>query len=210
MRSLTNREWQPVLDALWRSSDRLAASGCTLATCSGNHDSWASLGKVPWHASLRPGFIGDALQPFRASHIVEVGDESAIVTCFPWRNDDGDDSSLSSLLDYAGAGKKLRDQNPNSLWVWLHHGPPRGTPVATGAVDDGKQAILEAARAYQPSVVLCGHTHGSPWLGSPFWHDPNFGVLFSNPGRRQTGVSLSRIDIIAGAEPTYEWIPHVG
>jgi hypothetical protein len=211
MRCLEKDEWMPCMDTLFKISDRLAASGSCILACSGNHDAWASAGRVPWFGLLRPGFAADALQPARSSHEVQVGDGLAIVTCFPWRNDGGP-SSLSAVADFAEAGKRLREPFPDSPWIWLHHSAPGGTPVGVGAAEDEANAIMEVAAAYRPSIVLCGHVHGSPWLdgGAPFWTDPRSGALFSNPGRRQTGICLSTIKIGTGTEPPVcNWRPNL-
>ena len=211
MRCLEKHEWQQCMDTLFRSSDRLAASGCIMVLCSGNHDAWASIGKVPWFALLRPGFVADALQASRSSHAVQVGDESAIITCFPWRNDDGA-SSLSAVTEFAEAGRIVRQSLPEAPWIWLHHRAPGGSPVGAGASEDAANVIMHAAAAYQPDLILCGHVHASPWLegGAPFWTEPRSGALFSNPGRRESGMGFSLIEIGKGKEPPVcKWQPHL-
>jgi hypothetical protein len=211
MRFLEQEEWLPILDLISKACDRLWAAGCTLALCSGNHDTWASAGAVPWFGLSHPGLVTDAIRPFRASHKVSVGDESAVVTCFPWLNDDGP-VSLSAVMNFAEAGRILRKSSPNSPWIWLYHSAPGGTPVGTAAVEDLGDVLLEVASAYRPDLVLCGHIHTSPWMdgGLPFWTEPKSGVAFSNPGRRTTGVSISIIDIGTGdgmKRMSFDWRP---
>jgi hypothetical protein len=57
-------------------------------------------------------------------------------------------------------------------WIWVHHAPPANSPVSWG----GKRFFgdVELARwieSYQPSMVISGHVHQSPFIPDGSWFD---------------------------------------
>jgi Icc-related predicted phosphoesterase len=199
--SLCEDEWAEYARPIRSAGLRLLAADSALAFCSGNHEAWSAgpRAATPWQNSNSTGTYTDSPTPERCSHIVQIGDECAVVTCFPWSDDES--RMEAHRTDVAECGRRLIEQcSAGCAWLWLHHNPPAGTPLAaTGmppyaGAESGSSLVALLASAYQPTAVLCGHIHGNPWCGgSPSWMDKH-GVLWSNPGRSEYRVFFSVFD----------------
>lgn len=96
-----------------------------------------------------------------------------------------------------------------SRWVWLHHNPPEGSPVAwTGRKDGGDPVVAEWIAQYQPDIVLSGHIHNAPYYAEGGWHARCGRTWVFNPGK-QPGSEPTRIviDLAAGRA---EWFSAEG
>ncbi len=89
---------------------------------------------------------------------------------------------------------------PKQHWIWLHHNPPAGTPVAwTGKRDGGDPVVREWIAQYQPDLVFSGHIHNAPFYAEGSWHTQLGRTWVFNPGK-QIGPEPTRIvvDLTAG------------
>jgi Icc-related predicted phosphoesterase len=70
-------------------------------------------------------------------------------------------------------------------WIWVHHAPPANSPVSWG----GKRFYGDADLAgwiarYQPSMVVSGHVHQSPFISVGSWYDRLGSTWVFNTGRQ--------------------------
>ena len=78
-------------------------------------------------------------------------------------------------------------------WIWLHHNPPAGTPVAwTGTGHRGDPVALGWIEKYQPDFVFSGHIHNAPFYAAGSWHSRVGKSIVFNAGR-QPGREPTRI-----------------
>ncbi len=84
-------------------------------------------------------------------------------------------------------------------WIWLHHNPPSGTPIAwTGTECGGDPVATEWIHLYQPDFVFSGHIHNAPFYANGGWHGRLGKSLLFNAGK-QPGPEPTRIvlDLLA-------------
>lgn len=94
-------------------------------------------------------------------------------------------------------------------WVWLHHNPPEGSPVAwTGRKGAGDPVVAGWIADHQPDMVLSGHIHNAPYYAEGGWHARSGKTWIFNPGK-QPGSEPTRIviDLEAGRA---EWFSAEG
>ena len=124
--------------------------------------------------------------------------ENILFTVCPWW-DGPDTRARTEQRLMADAGK------PKSTWIWLHHNPPLGTPVAwTGKEDGGDAVALEWIQLYQPDFVFSGHIHNAPFYAAGSWHTRiGKSVVFNagkQPGGEPTRIILDLVATPCGME----------
>jgi Icc-related predicted phosphoesterase len=163
--------------------------------CSGNHDldgRNAEGEKISrWVAEAREFGIacdGESLT---------IGD--TLFTVCPWWDGPMVRQRIDTQLREAAAGRLTR-------WIWVHHAPPANSPISWGGKRYfGDVELVQWIRSHQPSMVISGHVHQSPFIPDGSWFDQvgttwvfNAGRL---PGRPPVFIVL---DIDAG---TAFWLP---
>lgn len=57
-------------------------------------------------------------------------------------------------------------------WIWVHHAPPKESPVSwTGKTSLGDPELAAWIERYSPDFVLSGHVHQSPFVRDGSWAD---------------------------------------
>jgi Icc-related predicted phosphoesterase len=137
-------------------------AGLTRVTlCSGNHDldeRNAEGEKVSrWIGEVRKLGIacdGDSLV---------VGD--TLLTVCPWWDGPLVKQRLDAQLREAAARQAPR-------WVWVHHAPPANSPTSWGGKRHfGDVELVQWIERHQPSMVISGHVHQSPFIQDGSWFD---------------------------------------
>jgi hypothetical protein len=68
----------------------------------------------------------------------------------------------------------LRDAAARRLprWIWVHHAPPANSPTSWGGKRFfGDVDLVQWIERYQPSMVISGHVHQSPFIPDGSWFD---------------------------------------
>src|SRR4051812_23970144 len=140
---------------------RMAAK-TTVVACSGNHDLNASneLGEraAPWlDAARASGVFVDGMR---------VETERELVTVCPWW--DGPETREVVGRQLAEDAALVGDRR----WIWAYHAPPNDSTTSwTGKRHYGDEALLAWIEKHNPSLVLCGHVHQSPFAEDGGWID---------------------------------------
>jgi Icc-related predicted phosphoesterase len=166
-------------------------SGITrVILCSGNHDlderSPEGEKISRWVGEVRDLGIacdGDGLT---------IGD--TLFTVCPWWDGPLVKARIEAQLGEAAAVRPGR-------WIWVHHAPPANSPTSWGGKRFfGDVELVQWIERYQPSMVISGHVHQSPFIPDGSWFDRlgtswvfNAGL---QPGRPPVYIVL---DIDAGA-----------
>lgn len=155
---------------------------------SGNHD-----GDVPLGG-------GD----FAAQWLLELGRRDLIVdgqtgwlgrdkiTICPWWESQESKARMVSMLRAQASSERQSNH-----WIWVHHAPPNGYPVAwTGKEFAGDAILAGLIEVLQPSLVFCGHIHNAPFYAAGSWASRIGETWVFNPGR-QIGPSPAfiRLDL---------------
>ena len=129
--------------------------------CSGNHDlderSPEGEKISHWVSEIRELGIacdGDSLA---------IGD--TLFTVCPW----WDGPLVKARID-----AQLREAARQRLsrWIWVHHAPPANSPVSWGGKRFfGDVELVQWIERYQPSMVISGHVHQSPFIPEGSWFD---------------------------------------
>lgn len=156
---------------------RRFSSRRTLLSSSGNHDiqDLQSNGErsATWMESLKSSTLKPDYDCLNSDNIV--------FTVCPWW--DGPDSRAKTEQRLGADAAK-----PKDTWIWLHHNPPLGTPVAwTGRGDGGDAVALEWIKHYQPDFVFSGHIHNAPFYADGSWHCRIGKTFVFNPGKQPGG-----------------------
>jgi Icc-related predicted phosphoesterase len=137
-------------------------SGLTrVILCSGNHD----LDERSAEGEKISRWIGDV----RELGIACDGDSLTIGDTFftvcPWWDGPLVKSRLEAQLGDAAAEKLQR-------WIWVHHAPPANSPTSWGGKRFfGDVELVQWIERYQPSMVISGHVHQSPFIPDGSWFD---------------------------------------
>jgi Icc-related predicted phosphoesterase len=171
-------------------------SGLTrVILCSGNHD----LDERNPEGEKIARWIGDV----RELGIACDGDSLTIGDTFftvcPWWDGPLVKQRIDDQLREAAAGRLKR-------WIWVHHAPPANSPTSWGGKRFfGDEELVQWIRSYQPSMVISGHVHQSPFIADGSWFDQLGGTWVFNaglqPGRPPVHIVL---DIDNG---TAFWLP---
>jgi Icc-related predicted phosphoesterase len=170
----------------------------TLFVASGNHDldgrDEAGEKAARWMRPLaRGGVHGDFTS-------LAVGDD--LVTVCPWWDGPLAREALDHCLTEAA-------RRPRRRWIWLHHAPPDGSPLAwDGHREWGDDVLSGWIGRYRPDLVLTGHVHQAPFVPGGGWADRIGATWVFNAGQ-QTGPVPARIEIDlpdgVGAPATAVW-----
>jgi Icc-related predicted phosphoesterase len=142
-------------------SAQLKALGTAIPvlSASGNHD----LDGRDANGEKAAGWLARVRSPN-----VHVDGESLMVgdtlfTVCPWWDGPLGRASLGERLGVDAARPKRR-------WVWVHHAPPLGSPLAwDGRRDFGDEALTAWIDEHHPDVVLTGHIHQAPFVEGGDW-----------------------------------------
>src|SRR5258708_1750283 len=140
----------------------LLLSGITrVILCSGNHalDERSAEGEKisRWVGEVRElGIAGD-------------GDSLTIgytrFTVCPWWDGPLVKQRLEAQLEADAAARSPR-------WIWVHHAPPANSPTSWGGKRFfGDVELVQWIARYQPSIVISGHVHQSPFIPDGSWFD---------------------------------------
>ncbi len=148
-----------------------------LLSSSGNHDIQELLADGERAASWMESLRSPKLKPDYESY--QSGD--ILFTVCPWW-DGPDTRARTEQCLMADAAK------PKKTWIWLHHNPPLGTPVAwTGREGGGDPVALEWIQLYQPDFVFSGHIHNAPFYAAGSWHTRIGKSVVFNAGKQPGG-----------------------
>jgi hypothetical protein len=80
-------------------------------------------------------------------------------------------------------------------WIWAHHAPPADSPTSWGGKRFfGDVELVQWIMQYQPSMVISGHVHQSPFIKDGSWFDRLGQTWVFNtglqPGRPPTHIVL--------------------
>jgi Icc-related predicted phosphoesterase len=129
--------------------------------CSGNHD----LDERSAEGEKIARWIGDV----RELGIACDGDSLTIgsthFTVCPWWDGPLAKGRIESQLRDAAAERAQR-------WIWVHHAPPANSPTSWGGKRFfGDVELVQWIAQYQPSMVISGHVHQSPFISDGSWFD---------------------------------------
>ncbi|MDO9295473.1 metallophosphoesterase [Bradyrhizobium sp.] len=160
-------------------------SGITkVILCSGNHDLDARSPEgekiARWIGEVRE--LGVACD----GDDVVIGD--TLFTVCPWWDGPLVKQRLDDQLRAAAAGRPKR-------WIWVHHAPPADSPVSwSGKRFFGDVELVQWIKTWQPSMVISGHVHQSPFIPDGSWFDRLGDTWVFNtglqPGRPPTHIVL--------------------
>ncbi|WOH80822.1 metallophosphoesterase family protein [Bradyrhizobium sp. BEA-2-5] len=152
--------------------------------CSGNHDLDERNPEgekiARWVAGIREFGIacdGDSLV---------IGD--TMFTVCPWWDGPLVKARIDEQLRTAAA-------MPHRRWIWAHHAPPADSPTSWGGKRFfGDVELVQWIMQYQPSMVISGHVHQSPFITGGSWFDRLGQTWVFNtglqPGRPPTCIVL--------------------
>ncbi|WP_407120510.1 metallophosphoesterase [Bradyrhizobium sp. STM 3561] len=162
----------------------LLAATSRVILCSGNHDldeRNAEGEKISrWISEVRELGIacdGDSLN---------IG--GTLFTVCPWWDGPLVKQRLVEQLRDAAADRPQR-------WIWAHHAPPADSPTSWGGKRFfGDVELVQWVMQYQPSMVISGHVHQSPFVTGGSWFDRLGQTWVFNtglqPGRPPTYIVL--------------------
>src|SRR3954452_9575013 len=137
-------------------------SGLTrVILCSGNHD----LDERSAEGEKISGWVGEV----RELGIASDGDSLTIgdtrFTVCPWWDGPLVKARIETQLSEAAAERLRR-------WIWVHHAPPANSPTSWGGKRFfGDVELVQWIERYQPSMVISGHVHQSPFIPDGSWFD---------------------------------------
>jgi Icc-related predicted phosphoesterase len=129
--------------------------------CSGNHD----LDERSPEGEKISRWIGDIgeLSVACDGDSLVIGD--TLFTVCPWWDGPLVKQRLENQLREAAAGRLQR-------WIWVHHAPPANSPTSWGGKRFfGDVELAQWIQNYQPSMVISGHVHQSPFIPDGSWFD---------------------------------------
>jgi Icc-related predicted phosphoesterase len=167
-----------------REALRRLARATVLFAASGNHDldgRDAAGERAPrWMAPLAADGVHVDLQT------VPFGDD--LVTVCPWWDGPRARAALDACLEGA-AGR------PRRRWIWVHHAPPAGSPLAwDGRRAWGDEVLTGWIARFAPDLVLSGHVHQAPFVRDGGWADRVGTTWVFNPGQ-QAGPVPARVEV---------------
>ena len=129
--------------------------------CSGNHD----LDERSAEGEKIARWVGD----IRELGIACDGDDLTIgdvrFTVCPWWDGPLVKGRIEAQLRDAAAERAQR-------WIWVHHAPPANSPTSWGGKRFfGDVELVQWIAQYQPSMVISGHVHQSPFIPDGSWFD---------------------------------------
>lgn len=154
----------------------------TLLVSSGNHD----IQQVSPEGERTAEWMESLEGPTLISDYSWYEEDEVLFTICSWWDGPVTRSRVEKLLEEGAA-------RPKKTWVWLHHNPPAGTPVAwTGKKDVGDPVVVEWIKRYSPDLVFSGHIHNAPFFEQGGWYARLGNSWAFNPGK-QPGEEPARI-----------------
>ena len=159
--------------------------------CSGNHD----LDERNAEGEKISRWIGEVRELGIACDGDDLTIGDTLFTVCPWWDGPLVKQRLEDQLRKAAAVRLKR-------WIWVHHAPPANSPTSWGGKRFfGDVELVQWIKTYQPSMVISGHVHESPFVPDGSWFDRlgdswvfNTGRL---PGRPPTHIVLDIDDATA-------------
>ncbi len=156
---------------------RRFASQRMLLSSSGNHDIHETLASGERAASWMEALNAPNLRPDYESH----ERDGVLFSICPWWDGPQTREKTEQRLKEDAAKSK-------HTWIWLHHNPPAGTPIAwTGKEFGGDVVAMEWIRNYQPDFVFSGHIHNAPFYSAGSWHTTIGKSVVFNAGKQPGG-----------------------
>jgi Icc-related predicted phosphoesterase len=150
-------------------------SGLTrVILCSGNHD----LDERSPEGEKIARWVGDVRELGIAcdGDSLVIGD--TLFTVCPWWDGPLVKARLDSQLREAAAKRLTR-------WIWAHHAPPANSPTSWGGKRFfGDVELVQWIERHQPSMVISGHVHESPFIPDGSWFDRLGSTWVFNTGRQ--------------------------
>jgi Icc-related predicted phosphoesterase len=151
----------------------LLAGVTRVILCSGNHDLDERNPEgekiARWIGDVRElgiGCDGDSLT---------IGD--TLFTVCPWWDGPLVKQRIDDQLRAAAARRLTR-------WIWTHHAPPANSPISWGGKRFfGDVELVQWIQGYQPTMVISGHVHQSPFIPDGSWYDQLGATWVFNTGR---------------------------
>ena len=153
--------------------------------CSGNHD----LDERSAEGEKIARWVGD----IRELGIACDGDDLTIgdthFTVCPWWDGPLVKGRIEAQLRDAAAKRAQR-------WIWVHHAPPANSPTSWGGKRFfGDVELVQWITQYQPSMVISGHVHQSPFIPDGSWFDrlgDHLGLQHRPAARPAAGLHRAR------------------
>lgn len=160
-----------------------------LVVCSGNHDAdgrdFLDEPVFEWFRDVKAdGAHADD------EHVALGGD---LISICPWWDGPVARARLERFLASA-------PRPAGGRWIWIHHVPPNGSPVAwTGRHHAGDDLLPILVGLHRPDLVVCGHVHDAPFRNGGAWLDRLDGTVIVNPGRQLGALpAIIELDLDAG------------
>jgi Icc-related predicted phosphoesterase len=107
---------------------------------------------------------------------VSLGDD--LVTVCPWWDGPHARKELETYL--AETANRARRR-----WIWVHHAPPAGSPLAfDGHRAWGDEVLSGWIARFTPDLVLTGHVHQAPFVDGGGWADRIGSTWVFNAGQQ--------------------------
>lgn len=139
----------------------LLAAQTRVILCSGNHD----LDERNTEGEKIARWISEVRELGIACDGDSLGIGDTMFTVCPW---------WDGPLVQQRIVEQLRDAEARRLrrWIWAHHAPPADSPTSWGGKRFfGDVELVQWIMQYQPSMVISGHVHQSPFITGGSWFD---------------------------------------
>lgn len=116
-----------------------------------------------------------------------------LVTVCPWWDGPRARAALDAGLAEAATRSRRR-------WIWVHHAPPAGSPLAwDGHRAWGDEVLSGWIERFHPDLVLTGHVHQAPFVDGGGWADRIGSTWVLNAGQQLGPVPAHvEVDLDAG------------
>ena len=116
------------------------------------------------------------------SGVVRDGQALAIgetlFSCFPWWEGTETREAIAAQMARDAARR-------TGTWIWVHHAPPRDSPVSWGGKQSyGDQELSDWIMEFSPTLVLSGHVHQAPFVSGGGWVDRIANTWVFNMGQQ--------------------------
>jgi Icc-related predicted phosphoesterase len=129
--------------------------------CSGNHD----LDERSAEGEKVARWIGEVRELGIACDGNDFAIGDTLFTVCPWWDGPVVKQRLEQQLHQASTQRSKR-------WIWVHHAPPANSPTSWGGKRFfGDVDLVQWIESYQPSMVISGHVHQSPFITDGSWFD---------------------------------------
>lgn len=139
----------------------LLAGVTRVMLCSGNHD----LDERNAQGEKISRWIDEARQYGIACDGDSLVISDTLFTVCPWWDGPLVKQKIDDQLRQAAAKRPDR-------WIWVHHAPPANSPTSWGGKRSfGDVELKQWIELYQPTMVISGHVHQSPFVTDGSWFD---------------------------------------